>query len=211
MTPEQAYRDLVPRLANVIVGESGGCIVGSRNGTFVCVRLNAEAFFITASVEHWPTDVLMRAPVIARARGTGHAKFDAVVEVHEGLGGWRRVLDAAQRERLMTLCTHRTLRIARGALNLRLEHAHAKSLDDVVELVAAIASAPVASGASHEDAVFNAARREPVAAVRHGHFLWLVSRHWNPPLVYRAALTDADASIRAWARDNVPAESGAFR
>jgi hypothetical protein len=212
VTPEHAYRELIARLATVIVGESGGCIVGSLDGTLVCVRMNAEAFFITASLAHWPGDIWMRAPAISRPRTTGDVQFDKCVEVHYGGSEtWRYVLDAPQRSRLMQLAEHGSFIVAHRSLNVRLDHAAARSLQTVVELVCTVVSQPLARAGETDATLFTMARDEPNARVRHGHYLWLVSRHWNPPLVYRAALTDADPGIRAWARDNVPVESGAFR
>src|SRR5213595_3248812 len=109
------------------------CLVGSRGGTLVCVRLNPEAFFITTSLEHWPIDVMMRAPVVARRRTTGDDTLDDVVEIAPGNDGWRLVLDSSQRRRLVELGLGRVLLVRRSALNLRLEHAEAKSLGAIVD------------------------------------------------------------------------------
>lgn len=212
MTPEHAYRELIPRLADVIVGESGGCIVGRLAGTLVCVRLNAEAFFITASVAHWPADLWMRAPAITRPRTTSDVEFDTCVEVHyRGSESWRYVLDAPQRSRLMNLGECGSFIVAHRSLNARLDHTEARSLLTTVELICTIVTHSLPRSADSDSTLFAMARNEPSAGVRHGHYLWLVARHWNPPLVFRTALTDADPTIREWARDNVPVESGAFR
>ena len=207
----QAFHDLQAQLVDVMTGEAGSLIVGRRHGTLVCVRVNYDAFFITTALPHWPLDILMRSPVIARKRTTGDAEFDMLVEVHPGNGGWRLVLDPTQRERLMELCHRRYVLIGSRVLNTRVEHAHARGLIDVIDLVCSIAAAPVAWGNGVEETVFAMARAEPNAAVRLNHYVWLVSRQWNPPFVFRVAQADSDASIRRWAADNLPAEMGAFR
>lgn len=212
VTPEYAYRELISRLADVIVGESGGYIVGRFAGTLVCVRLNAEAFFITASVAHWPSDIWMRAPAITRPRTTGDVEFDKCVEVHyRGTESWRYVLDDPQRSRLMELGECGSFIVAHRSLNVRLDHAAASSLHTTIELVCTIVTHALPHSGDADATLFAMAREERNARVRHGHYLWLVSRHWNPPLVFRTALTDADPTIRDWARDNVPVETGAFR
>lgn len=207
----QAFQELRSRLTDVIDVEPGTCFVGRNEGTLLCARINVDAVFITVALKHWPADIFMRAPLVAFQRTTDDTEFDSIVEVHRGNDGWRLVLDAAQRERILELCHRRFVHIAMRALNVRVEHHHARSLFDIVELVTAIASAPIDWSDGFEETVFAMARKEPNPLVRLNHFVWLASRQWNTPLVYRIAAGDSDATIRRWASENAPVQDGAFR
>ena len=207
----QAFYDLRGQLADVVEREGGSCIVGRRNGTLLCVRINLDALFITAALTHWPADIFMRSPLVAQQRTTGDVEFDSVVEVNRGNDGWRLVLDAAQRARLIELCEDRFVHIAMRALNTRVEHTESRSLLRTLDLICAIAAAPIQWSDGFEETVFAMAKSEPNPAVRLEHFVWLASRQWQPPFVYRVASTDSDERIRRWAADNMPAEMGAFR
>lgn len=207
----QAFHELRSRLTDVIDVELGTCFVGRSNGVLLCARINVDAVFITVALAHWPADIFMRSPLVAFQRTTDDAELDNIVEVHRGNDGWRLVLDAAQRERLIELCHRRFVHIAMRALNVRVEHHHARSLFDIVELVSAIAAAPIDWSDGFEETVFAMARKEPNAMVRLNHFVWLAARQWNTPLVYRIAMEDPNETIRRWASDNVPVQDGAFR
>jgi hypothetical protein len=207
----QAFYDLRGQLADVVEREGGTCIIGRRNGTLLCVRINVDALFITAALTHWPADIFMRAPLVAQQRTTGDVEFDSVVEVHRGNDGWRLVLDATQRTRLIELCEDRFVHIAMRALNTRIEHTESRSVFRTIDLVCAIAAAPINWSDGFEETVFAMAKSEPNAAVRLEHFIWLASRQWQPPFIYQVASTDSDERIRRWAADNAPAQGGAFR
>jgi hypothetical protein len=207
----QAFYDLRGQLADVVEREGGTCIIGRRNGTLLCIRINVDALFITAALTHWPADIFIRSPLVAQQRTTGDAEFDAVVEVHRGNDGWRLVLDATQRARLIELCDDRFVHIAMRALNTRIEHRESRSLLRTIDLVCAVAAAPIHWSDGFEETVFAMAKSEPNPAVRLEHFVWLASRQWNTPLVYEIAMADSDALVRRWAADNRPVQHGAFR
>src|SRR4051812_26041546 len=108
----EAFNELRSRLTDVIEVEVGSCYVGRTNGTLLCARINVDAVFITAALPHWPADTFMRSPLVAFQRTTADTEFDAIVEVHRGNDGWRLVLDAPRRERLIELCHRRFVHIA---------------------------------------------------------------------------------------------------
>lgn len=207
----QAFQELRYRLTDVVDIEFGTCFVGRYERTLICARINIDAVFITVQLNHWPADIFMRSPLVAFQRTTDDAEFDNIVEVHRGNDGWRLVLDAAQRERLIELCHRRFVHIAMRALNVRVEHHHARSLFEIIELLSAIAAAPIDWSDGFEETVFAIARKEPNPMVRLNHFVWLASRQWNTPLVYRIAMADPDETVRQWASDNQPVQDGAFR
>ena len=59
--------------------------------------------------------------------------------------------------------------------------------------------------------MFELAQRDPYAALRASHYRWLVARDWNVQAVYRAACSDPDPSIAAWAAAHAVPSDGAFR
>jgi hypothetical protein len=62
-----------------------------------------------------------------------------------------------------------------------------------------------------EGRVFQLARQEPVAAVRAGHYKWLVARQWRVRDVLVAGSQDDDGAICSWAREQLPPDTGPYR
>ncbi len=178
----------------------------------VWVALTHAGAVVEGALEGWP-DELELSPVTGvddqRAR-TGDDDFDAAVALRAPDAVWRAWLDAPTRAAMIELVGRRGGTVAAARVSCLIGDSEAADLPVVLDGIAALAGARDPAS-DPVDAVLAAARAEPVAAVRRGHYDWLVARNQDTPLVLRAAATDPDPDIAAWARAQLPPDGGAYR
>jgi hypothetical protein len=179
---------------------------GLWRGARVWLRLDRRNdFLIRVALPRWPAGVA----VVRRFQGDeiGDPEFDESLRVFGDEAAWRAVLDSETRARLVAIFRHAEGRIEERQLVLRVRdprHVEA-TLDRCAELARTL---PEPAGNALER-VFHNATRESTANVRASNYRWLVARDWNVLRVYRAASSDPDPQISAWANEHAP--DGVFR
>lgn len=144
---------------------------------------------------------------------TGDAAFDAIVDVRAPDELWRPLLTARVRDRLRTLFEGRDVRFAKGQLELSVPDQDVSGPGLVAWIRDAVAACrELASNLTDNPpaAVLSRVRDEPLATVRRGHYAWLLERGYERPHVLRAAASDPDPDIAAWAASQRPAD-GVYR
>jgi hypothetical protein len=166
---------------------------------------------VVAALERWPDGLAVERRGTPEGGRTGDDAFDRIVRVVGDEARWRCTLAAGPRRHLLELCGHAPLAITDRKLDMLLADADVGKLERVLDLAAALAASlpqPQADPMAH---VLETAAAEPIAAVRSGHYRWLVERGWNVPEVVRVAAADPDPGISAWGTSQLAPADGVFR
>jgi hypothetical protein len=195
----------------------------------VVVRWHAAQVHV--ELPGWPVGLQVSAPPAGQEGNahTGDPVFDKRIVLDGDDAIWRPLLTATVRAAVVELLVdhHGSVNSRSKELVVRLLEVDVDELERIVDLAVDMAREihgrpneplplPPASLVPPDDAhpeprVLELARQEAVAAVRDGHYRWLVGRSWKLPDVLRQAAQDEDGDIAAWARNQLPPEEGPYR
>ncbi|MDX2091285.1 MAG: hypothetical protein SFX73_25730 [Kofleriaceae bacterium] len=182
-------------------------VTGTYRGRRVWAALTATGAIVQAELVGWSQDLAIERSSAGIPR-TGDDAFDRAVQIKGDATAWRPVLAAEARALLRGLFERRDVRVANGKIEVVIPDGE---LGELMAVLAEVVAIPPADAGPVEPRVFAQAAAEPLAAVRLGHYQWLIARGWEAPRVYRTAAADRDPAIAAWAREHVPPAAGAFR
>ena len=188
-------------------------VQGTWQGLEARVAMTGTGALAEVALPRFPHS-LTRAPNDEQAeRTTGDAAFDATWSISElPEATWRMLLTHSPRTLLTEFAQCTAVSMTDGLLSFRLSEDRVDEvpywLDRAVELNVAFGDEAVSDP---ESALLDRMPHEPCVAVRRSHYDWLFTRGHEAPLVVRAALADADATIRAWARAQRPPNDGTYR
>ncbi|MEJ7600808.1 MAG: hypothetical protein WKG01_23085 [Kofleriaceae bacterium] len=186
---------------------------GTRDGAAIEIEETLHQLRIAVELVGWPPSVTV-TPTADDTEITGDRVFDRRFLIDGPPAHWRAVLTREIRAALGEVFVAEASRIETGRW-------HAVYEDDVADgprihrdIERALALARLVTlddTATPHERVLAVARAEPDAAVRAGHYHWLVDDGYPAAAVALVAADDPDATIRAWVRDQVAPPDGAFR
>jgi hypothetical protein len=179
--------------------------VGLWKGLRVWLNTEDDAIELRAGSQRWPSELAL-AP---GSSATGDARFDAVIAMTAEPLVWRPVLSASVRDALIELFTATEAKLTRQDLTVFVRDPNA--VETVLDLLVRLQGELPDPAIEPEQRVFDNAAREPDGAMRLRGYRWLVERGWRLQDVKRAASTDPDPAVTAWAREQLPASDGIFR
>jgi hypothetical protein len=196
------------------IGADPRGVTGLFGGCRVWARSMAGGAFVRVSLARWPAEMgaFRRTEVDVDAAITGDPEFDRAIALFGWEVSWRPCLTQAVRRALLELVKRRGARIEAptAVIECMVDESDTDKLDALVEEMVALARALPDLEEVHA-AVFQAARREPLASVRRGHYDWLLAERWDVPQILRTAARDVDPGIAAWARSQLPPDQGVYR
>ncbi|MDB4954842.1 MAG: hypothetical protein JWO36_2411 [Myxococcales bacterium] len=186
-------------------------VTGTWSGCRVWFGLSTAGATAIAQIANWPSELSLELRRDPGDATTGDEAFDRLVHISCDDAFWRPTLTSEVRARVLSIVSNWNARVLSGQLVFELGPAEVDQLERVLDTAAELAAATRTAPADAAQAVLDLIPAEPIPSVRWGHYRWIVETGWNVPLTLRAAASDEDTQIAAWARAQLGPEVNVFR